>query len=119
MVVGSKGVVRKAKLVLGSPPRAGKALNMEPRYVASRAYYAARREAKSNGMSDRRGKKIARIAYRTVMKALTGEDVAPKKAMKAMKVIEAIHEPAPLRDHEDGDDDDDYDPWPTYPFLWV
>ena len=88
-VVGSKGVVRKAKLVLGSPPRAGKALNMEPRYVASRAYYAARREAKSNGMSDRRGKKIARLAYRNVMKALTGEDVAPKKAMKAMKALKS------------------------------
>jgi hypothetical protein len=88
-IVGSKGVVRKTKLVLGSPPRAGKSLNMEPRFVASRAYYAARREAKKNGMSVLRGKKIARLAHLHVMNAMTGEDVAPKKAMKAMKALKS------------------------------
>ena len=81
----SKRVVSKTKLVLGSPPRADKTLNMEPRYVASRAYYSARRETKNNGKSVRRAKEIARIAYRKVMKELTGVDLAPMKAMKAMK----------------------------------
>jgi hypothetical protein len=44
-------------------------LNMDPRYVASRAYYAARTEALAQGKSGEKAKAAGRRAHVKVMKA--------------------------------------------------
>ena len=46
-----------------------KSLNMDPRYVASRAYYAARTAALAQGKSKEKAKAAGRRAHVKVMKA--------------------------------------------------